>query len=145
MNFSQRHDGLTAKVLMVALTCAFQIFNVKVASSQKKEINDTNSIDHTICEFVDVDSEAVPLTSIENLIVYPEEAIRHHIEGKVRIQALISKKGIVEKAVIITSDADIFNQPAIEAITNTKFRPAMSGGYPLRIWIAQTINFKLPK
>jgi TonB family protein len=144
MKIGQRCYGFTGKVLMMALACTFQILFAKTASSQQNELTDTNSIGRTICGFVDVDSEATPLTPIENLIVYPEEAVRRHLEGKVRIQALISKKGSVEKVVVVTSDADIFNRPAIEAITKTKFRPAMQGGYAIRIWISQTINFKLP-
>jgi protein TonB len=93
--------------------------------------------------FVDVSEEPNPVIPIEKLIQYPEVAKRSNLEGKVVVEALISKDGTVEKVNIVKADYDIFKDAALEAMRKAKFTPARQNGTPLRLWITRTINFKL--
>ena len=93
--------------------------------------------------FIDSSEDPKPLVPIESHISYPDEAKKNRLEGKVVVQALIAKDGHVEKVDVLKSDYEVFKQPAIDAMMKTKFSPAKQNGTPLRIWITQTINFKL--
>lgn len=94
-------------------------------------------------EFVDVEEEPNPVTPIEKLIVYPEAAKRANLEGKVVVDALISKEGKVEKVNVLKADYDVFKQAAVDAIMKAKFTPARQNGSAVKLWITRTITFKL--
>ncbi|MCK9212680.1 MAG: energy transducer TonB [Ignavibacteriaceae bacterium] len=77
--------------------------------------------------------------------VYPEEAKKNGIEGRVWVKALVSKEGNVKKAVAVKSDNEIFNQSAIEAAMKYAFTPAMQGGKPVAVWVVMPFKFELDK
>jgi TonB family protein len=94
-------------------------------------------------QFIDVSEEPHETVPLEKLIVYPDSALRNGIEGKVTLQALIGKDGSVEKVEVVKSDNAIFNDAAIDAMRREKFTPGNLNGTPLKLWITQTINFRL--
>lgn len=94
-------------------------------------------------EFVDVSQEPVAIQPIEKLIQYPEVARRSGLEGKVTVQALIGKDGSVEKVDVLKADYDLFKDAAVDAMKRAKFTPARQNGTPLKVWITETINFRL--
>jgi len=75
--------------------------------------------------------------------VYPEEAKKNGIEGRVWVKALVSKEGNVKKAVAVKSDNEIFNQAAIEAAMKYRFTPAMQSGKPVAVWVVMPFKFEL--
>lgn len=75
--------------------------------------------------------------------VYPEEAKKNGIEGRVWVKVLVSKEGNVKKAVAVKSDNEIFNQSAIEAAMKYTFTPAMQGGKPVAVWVVMPFKFEL--
>lgn len=75
--------------------------------------------------------------------VYPKEAKEQGIEGTVYIKLLVNEKGVVEKAVIEQSDAEIFNKVSIDAAMKWKFKPAMKQGLPVSTWVMLPFRFKL--
>lgn len=77
--------------------------------------------------------------------VYPEEALKNGIEGRVWVKALVSKEGNVKKAVAVKSDNEIFNQSAIEAAMKYKFTPALQSGKPVALWVVMPFKFELGK
>ncbi len=74
---------------------------------------------------------------------YPELARRAGMEGTVFVRVWVDKEGKVRKVEIQKSDAEIFNQPAIEAAEQMVFTPAVQGGSPVSVWVAMPFKFKL--
>ena len=78
-------------------------------------------------------------------LVYPEEAKKNGIEGRVFVKMLIGKEGVPKRAVVVKSDNEIFNQSAIEAAMKYTFTPAMQGGKPVAVWVVMPFKFELGK
>lgn len=74
---------------------------------------------------------------------YPELARRAGMEGTVYVRVWVTKEGKVRKVEIQKSDAEIFNQAAIEAAEQMVFTPAVQGGSPVSVWVAMPFKFKL--
>ena len=74
---------------------------------------------------------------------YPEAAKKAGIEGKVFVKALIDKDGNPKKAIVIKSDAEIFNQSAVDATMKSKFTPAVNMGEKIAVWIVLPYRFSL--
>ncbi|MDD8018594.1 MAG: TonB family protein [Bacteroidota bacterium] len=74
---------------------------------------------------------------------YPEEARKQKIEGMVWVKIWVDKKGSAHKAVVLKSDAEIFNQPSIDAAMKWKFSPAILKGEPVDVWVSIPFKFKL--
>ena len=92
--------------------------------------------------------EFIPVEKMPDLVnqvnpVYPEEAKKNGIEGRVWVKALVSKEGNVKKAVAVKSDNEIFNQAAIEAAMKYRFTPAMQSGKPVAVWVVMPFKFEL--
>ena len=94
--------------------------------------------------------EYIQVEKMPNMIdqinpIYPEEALKNGIEGKVYVKILISKEGVPKKAVVIKSDNEIFNQSAIDAAMKYKFTPALQSGKPVALWVLMPFKFELGK
>ena len=76
--------------------------------------------------------------------VYPEHARSSGIEGTVTINALVSEKGDVIDAKILTSikNAVGFDQASLQAVRRWKFEPAAVKGIKVKVWIPVAIEFK---
>lgn len=74
---------------------------------------------------------------------YPEIAKHAGITGKVFVKVLVDKEGTPKKAMVIKSENEIFNQPAIEAAMKSKFTPAMNNGEPVAVWIVMPYKFSI--
>jgi protein TonB len=94
-------------------------------------------------DFVPVEKTPVPVKQVQP--IYPEIARRAGVEGTVIVKILVDKEGKAKKAVIIKSDADIFNEPAKEAALQWVFTPAMMNNGPVAVWAAVPFHFKLNK
>ena len=95
-------------------------------------------------DFVPLDkAPAIDLNELATNIVYPEDAIRSGLEGKVMVSVFVDKYGEVKKTVIRESTSEIFNNSAIEAIKKTKFTSAELNGKSVSSWILIPIFFKL--
>lgn len=74
---------------------------------------------------------------------YPEEAKKNKITGKTFVKVLVDKEGNPKKAVVIKSQNELFNQPAVDAAMKSKFTPAIQGGKPIAVWIVLPYRFAL--
>jgi len=63
--------------------------------------------------FVPVEKEPVVVKKVEPK--YPDLAMRAGLEGKVWVKIWVDKEGKAKQVVILKSDAEIFNEPAMEA------------------------------
>lgn len=74
---------------------------------------------------------------------YPEIARRAGVEGTVYVRVWVDKEGKVRKVEILKSDADIFNQPAIDAASKFVFTPALMKNGPVSVWVSIPLKFRL--
>lgn len=74
---------------------------------------------------------------------FPEIAKRAGITGKVFVKVLVDKEGRPKKAVVIKSDSELFNQPAIDASMKSAFTPALQNQHPIAVWIVLPYRFTL--
>ena len=93
--------------------------------------------------FVPVDETPVMINDLESFIVYPEIAKRSGLEGRVLISALVNEEGIVTRTRIEQADYEVFSQAAVDAVMKLKFKPALQGKEPVKLWVTIPISFKL--
>lgn len=92
-------------------------------------------------DFVPVEKQPQTINPVQPK--YPELAQRAGIEGRVLVKIWVDKDGKPHKAIVLKSDAEIFNQPAIDAAMATKFTPAIMNKGPVAVWVVIPYTFKL--
>ncbi len=71
--------------------------------------------------------------------------LRHaEIEGKVTVSFTVNAKGAVEDAAIVSSTEKVLEKPALAAVRQWTFTPAMKDGVAVSTSVRQTISFMLP-
>ncbi len=81
--------------------------------------------------------------AIQKNIVYPENAKRAGIEGRVFVKAYIDKTGSVAKAEIIRGIGAGCDEAALEAVRKVKFTPGIDNGKHVNVQVTVPILFKL--
>ena len=74
---------------------------------------------------------------------YPNLALKAGLEGTVWVKVWVDEQGKIVQAAIQKSDAEIFNQSAIDAAMQWTIRPAMSKGKPISTWVSIPFRFKI--
>ena len=75
---------------------------------------------------------------------YPARAASRHIEGWVKVEFTIQTDGSVDNAVVVGSEPeDIFNDAALTAISQWKFKEKMVNGVAVPQRAVQRLQFKL--
>lgn len=92
-------------------------------------------------DFVPVEKE--PQIVKQVIPKYPELAQRAGIEGRVIVKIWVDKDGKPHKAIVLKSDAEIFNQPAVDAAMQYRFTPAIMNKGPVAVWVVIPFTFKL--
>jgi len=92
-------------------------------------------------DFVPVEKEPVPVKKVEPK--YPELAMRAGLEGKVWVKIWVDKEGKPKEVDVLQSDAEIFNEPAVEAAKQFVFTPAYMNDGPVSVWVTITLRFSL--
>ncbi len=92
-------------------------------------------------DFVAVEKQPQPVKNPAP--VYPEIARRAGVEGTVWVKIWVDKEGKPKKAEILKSDAELFNQPAIDAAMQWVFTPAIMNNGPVAVWVSIPFRFKL--
>ncbi len=78
--------------------------------------------------------------------VHPEEAIRDSLEGKVFLKFIVNVDGSVSDVKVVrVIGSEVFRQAAIDAVSQSRFKPAEHNGKPVAVWMTQPITFRLPK
>ncbi len=75
---------------------------------------------------------------------YPEEAQWENLEGgEVLVRFQVGKDGRVEQVEVLEGEK-VFRQAAIDAVRQFVFEPAMHDFRPVRVWVIESIKFKVP-
>jgi len=75
--------------------------------------------------------------------VYPAQAVQMRLEGKVELQANISKSGSITSIKQLSGDG-ILGRAAVDAVRQWKYKPYFLNGEPIEIQTQITVDFKLP-
>ncbi len=92
-------------------------------------------------DFVPVEKNPVPVKQIAP--AYPEIARRAGVEGTVWVKIWVDKEGKAKRAQVLKSDAELFNQPSIDAAMKWVFTPAIMNNGPVAVWVSIPFKFKL--
>ena len=76
--------------------------------------------------------------------IYPAEAKKEGIQGKVVLEAVIGADGKV-RDVRVVSGPDLLRQPAINAVESWHYRPYHLNGQPVAVRTAINVIFTLGK
>jgi len=89
--------------------------------------------------------EEAPVNISEDLPAYPAMALRAGIEGSVWVEVLIGKDGRVLDALILRESGQNagFEESAISSARKSIWKPAISGGQPVAVWISYKVVFRL--
>ena len=109
----------------------------EVAVQQDIKIDD----DAPPADFVAVEKGPQVIKKVEPK--YPELAMRAGLEGKVWVKIWVDKEGKPHQVLIQKSDAEIFNEPALEAAKQFVFTPAYMNNGPVAVWVSVPFKFKL--
>lgn len=99
------------------------------------------NIDEPPPDFVPYEKEPTVVKKVEPK--YPDIALRAGLEGNVFLKVWVTKEGKVREAVIIKSDAEIFNQAAKDAAVQWIFTPAVMQKGPVAVWVSIPFRFRL--
>ncbi|MFA5832482.1 MAG: TonB family protein [Bacteroidota bacterium] len=94
-------------------------------------------------DFVPVEKQPQPIPGNNPAPVYPEIARRAGVEGTVWVKIWVDKEGNPKKAQVLKSDAELFNQPAVDAAMKWKFTPAIMNNGPVSVWVSIPFKFRL--
>jgi len=107
-------------------------------------------IERVIEELLPSPDEFVPFEEAPVQVVtvtpkYPDLAQRANIEGTVWVKALVDKEGKVRDVIIVKSSGANagFEEAAIDAAKQTVWKPAISNGQPIALWVTYKVDFKL--
>ena len=103
--------------------------------------NDLKIDDGPPPDFVPVEKQPTAIKAPPPL--YPEIARRAGVEGTVWVKIWVDKEGKAKKAQIIRSDAELFNQAALDAAMQWSFTPAVMNNGPVAVWVSIPFKFKL--
>lgn len=103
----------------------------------EEETNDNPGFDQFVA------FEKSPEIVVQVKPVYPDLAIRANLEGRVWVKILVSREGKPKKAVVVKSDAEIFNQSATDAAMKYAFTPALQNNKPVAVWVVVPFKFEL--
>lgn len=94
--------------------------------------------------FEEKDLDEVPKVVFKVEPKYPELARRAGKEGLVILRILITKTGEVGKIVVVSAPEKLgFDDAAVEAVRQWRFKPPTVGGNPVDVWCTLPIKFKL--
>lgn len=92
-------------------------------------------------DFVQVDQQPELLRKVEP--VYPELAKKSGMEGMVWVKIWVDTSGKAREVTVLKSDAEIFNQPTIDAAKQFEFKPARIKEKPVSVWVSVPFKYKL--
>lgn len=72
--------------------------------------------------------------------VYPREALRQHLEGRVVLNAFIAKDGTVRRMDVVEGST-LFTKSAMAAVSWRRYRPYLVRGKPVEVQTQITVNY----
>ena len=81
---------------------------------------------------------------VQELVVYPQEAINVSVQGKVFVQFIVNEKGILTNPKIVRSPDDLLSNSVLTALKQTeKWTPGKQRKIPVKVSFTIPISFEL--
>ncbi|HCL00029.1 MAG TPA: hypothetical protein DHW42_08010 [Candidatus Marinimicrobia bacterium] len=132
-------------ILIILTACNNQSDETPVSASDNADLPSSNSN----VKFIPYDSPPSPIggfKAIQENVIYPKADREAGNEGTVIVQAFLDENGDVTEAVILKSPGlEGLDNAAINAVKQTKFKPAMQKEKPVGVYITIPVIFKLNK
>jgi TonB family protein len=131
-NIDYRKFGTSEYVLFKEIKPAENLYSAKIFEQQPVISTDTNVV---ILRPINI-SGSVP--------IYPPEAEKEKIEGRVVVRLFISQEGNVEKSLVDSSSGfNILDSAAVDYSSGLKFIPAKANNKPVPIWLTISYLYKI--
>jgi protein TonB len=102
----------------------------------------SGSPERTQFQLTEVDKQPRVVRRIQP--VYPYEARKKKITGKVVLRFLVDRSGKVSKVSVVRAEPEgVFEENAMEAVKKWKFKPGYYEGEPVPTWITLPISFNM--
>ena len=134
---------LSMAVALFCLTCPVLLMAQKASQGSTATQDSKGSAVDVAVQDQKVPYDQAPEPTKQVNPKYPDLATKARTEGTVWTQVWIDESGNVTKATVTKSDAEIFNQPAVDAAMQWKFKPAKKDGKPIAVWVSIPFRFKL--
>ena len=105
--------------------------------------NETDAIPDTFIVVENMPELIGGMMNLQNKIIYPEIAKKAGIHGKVILQALINKKGEISDIKVVKGIGAGCDEAAINALSESKFKPGRQRGKEVNVRIYVPIVFAL--
>ena len=83
------------------------------------------------------------IMAIAQNVIYPEEAHKNNVEGKVIIEVVIDQDGSILETKVLKGIGSGCDEAAVAAIEKTKFLPAEQDGKNVKSKVVIPVSFKL--
>jgi protein TonB len=81
---------------------------------------------------------------ISRNLVYPQEAVKKNISGRVIVQFIINSKGEIENVVVVRGVDPMLDQEAVRVVSSSpKWEPGKQRGKPVNVLFTFPISFRL--
>ncbi len=119
------------------------VVNLDEIGNREIQVEDMSDLLPSPDEFVAYEEPPVQLEAVQP--EYPDLARRAGVEGVVWVKSLVDKEGKVRDVIILKeSGANAgFEEAAIEAAKKTLWKPAISNGQAVAVWVSYKIIFTL--
>ncbi len=86
------------------------------------------------------------LNFIKNNTVYPEDAKRDKIQGRVILRFVVNKEGNTEGISVLRGVHPLLDAEAMRVVSSLKgFKPGKQGGNPVDVWYMVPVTFSIPE
>ena len=140
----------TIKDVLDDFNIGYKEFGTNTLVLLKKEKSEIKSYSTTILEqqpVFNIDTNVVIIRPVKlsNVIpIYPPEAVKNKIEGKVRVKFFINAKGDVTNSLLERSSGyKILDSAAVEYTKGLKYLPATANDKPISIWLSVTFEYRI--
>lgn len=138
-----QHGDLNKPLLVYLQPDATQSPKVAEVKPSQRDITQANaqSRDHALLPEIKVEERYLLSSEVDvraepvqiPVLIYPEKAQQMKIDGLVRLQVYISKRGKIDAVNIVTANPPgIFEDAALEALLATSFTPAQKNGHAVK-------------
>jgi TonB family protein len=126
--------------VLVSMVVVGLLFSVNLTMADYSSINFP---DEEIATGMEMDSPARIIRAFPP--VFPPEAKENYIEGRVTIRLVVDTEGMPQELEIVGADpAGIFDQAALDAVSQYEFEPAVKDGMPVNSIVTLPVVFGLP-
>lgn len=88
--------------------------------------------------------DAAMMKYLKTHIIYPDDAARNHIQGKVIVQFVVERDGKIGEVKVVRSvDKDLDREAKRLVKTFPKFEPGQQNGKAVPVWYTLPVEFKL--